>query len=64
MIILKLLLFFISIIITGFLIEKLFIKNRESFLFKLTLAWDIGSSLIKNFFNPGADSSGSNRDIL
>ena len=46
MIILKLILFFLSILIPGFLVEKLFIKSREPFLFKLALAWGIGAALI------------------
>ena len=46
MIILKSFLFFLSLIIPGFLMEKLFIKSREAFLLRLALAWVLGAALI------------------
>ncbi len=46
MIILKLILFFLSIFIPGILAEKLWLKSREPFLFKLALALGLGAALI------------------
>lgn len=46
MLILKLLLFLFSIFIPGWLAEKLWLKSRQPFLFKLALAWGLGAILI------------------
>lgn len=46
MIILKFILFFLSVFIPGILAEKLWLKSREPFLFKLSLAWGLGAVLI------------------
>lgn len=46
MITLKLILFFLSIFIPGWLVEKIFIKSQESFLFKLALSWGMGAVLL------------------